>query len=110
MSTDRRKGNWWFKLRTVADKIDLNVRTVTEKMKAGEFGRDAVNLGTAAAPDYRISETSFNAYLRARCIFADGQTETAPSPDPEIDAKEPIFARNIGELRRKVRQLETQAE
>ncbi len=77
-----------------ARQLSLHPRTVVLKLKAREFGPDVVNLGSEAAPDYRIPASGLRYFLDARRLF--------PSP-PEIEPvpSEPIAARSIGELRRK---------
>lgn len=67
--------------------LALHPKTVTERMKAGALGPDCVNLGSPAAPDYRIPASGINCYLDAsRLAWEPGG----------------IPARNIAELRRKV--------
>lgn len=74
--------------------VKLHVKTVREKLIAGEFGRDVVNLGSDQRPDYRIPASGVNAYLHGRRLFSE------PSEDMGIPA------RSIGELRRKARDRE----
>lgn len=69
--------------------VRLSDRTVKDKAKAGEFGKDVVDLGTSLRPDYRIPGSGINAYLDARRLFSE-------STDPAG-----IAARTEGELRRK---------
>lgn len=64
-------------------------KTVIVKLKAGEFGRDVVDLGSAKRPDYRLPASGINGYLDARRVFSES-TELG------------IAARSVGELRRKV--------
>lgn len=61
-------------------------KTVLSRLKAGEFGADVVNLGTAARPDYRLPASGINGYLTARRVFSEF---------------EPVVARSEAELRRK---------
>ena len=66
--------------------LSVSSDTVIRRMRAGEFGPDCVNLGSAAGPDFRIPASGINAWLE-RC-----RVYTEPG----------IAARSVGELRRKV--------
>ena len=65
--------------------LSLCTKTVIEKLKAGDFGEQVVNLGSELRPDYRIPASGMNAWLERRRVF------TEPG----------IAARSAGELRRK---------
>jgi hypothetical protein len=53
--------------------LRLSDRTVKDRLKAGDLGREVVDLGTEKRPDYRIPATGINGWL-ARCrVF--GKTE-----------------------------------
>lgn len=69
--------------------LSFCTKTVIEKLKAREFGDEVVNLGGERQPDYRIPASGLNAYLERRRVFSE-----SASPG--------IFARTVGELRRKV--------
>jgi len=77
----------YYPISAVALLLGLCTKTVTIKLKAGEFGREVVNLGSESGPDYRIPASGVNAYLSARRLFTE-----APAG---------IAARSEGELRRK---------
>ena len=76
----------YYTIKMVSALLCLHGKTISLKLRAGEFGRDVVNLGSEAAPDWRIPASGINAYLDARKPFTE---------------PEPISARSIGELRRK---------
>jgi hypothetical protein len=65
--------------------MSISDKTVRRRLESGEMGTDVVNLGSAAAPDYRIPASGINAWLAARRVFLE------PG----------ITARSVGELRRK---------
>lgn len=49
--------------------VRLDVKTVLKKLRAGEFGRTVVNLGSQVRPDYRIPASALNAWLDGRRVF-----------------------------------------
>lgn len=61
-------------------------KTVIQKLKAGDLGRDVVNLGSMVRPDYRIPASGINSYLDGHRVFS---------------FLNPVAARTEGELRRK---------
>lgn len=73
--------------------VKLHPKTVIEKLKAGAFGNQVVDLAKSSAADapashdYRIPASGVNGYLDARRVFSF-----------EIG----IAARTEGELRRKI--------
>lgn len=69
--------------------LTLCNKTVIVKLKALEFGKKVVNLGTDQRPDYRIPASGINDYLERRRVFT------------EVTRDVGIAARTTGELRRK---------
>lgn len=82
----------FYSVAEVALLLGFCTKTVTKKLKAGDFGSEVVNLGSEQQPDYRAPASGVNSYLEARRIFLE--------PEPGV------AARSVGELRRKVAKLE----
>jgi hypothetical protein len=70
--------------------LSCSEKTILRKLKAGDFGKEVVNLGSAEGADYRVPASGLNEYLRGRRVFSE-------SMEPGVDA------RSVGELRRKVK-------
>jgi len=78
----------YYTIAQAAWQLELSGKTITQRMLAGEFGREIVNLGgEGKAADWRIPASGLNAWLDTRRLFS------APP--------QPIAARSVGELRRK---------
>jgi hypothetical protein len=73
--------------------LSVCTKTIRRRLEAGDLGAGVVNLGSAAAPDYRIPASAINAWLAARRVF------TEPG----------VAARSVGELRRKAETAATPA-
>lgn len=76
----------YYSVSSVSLLVELHPKTVVEKMKLGEFGQGVVNVGGEQRPDYRIPASGINGWLESRRVFAE----------------QPVVARSVGELRRKV--------
>jgi hypothetical protein len=79
-------GEYYLLHRDIALRFHRTERWVLDKIREGAFGKDVIQ----DSGDYLVPLSAFNAFVAARRVF------------DESGELKPVFARNAGELKRKL--------